>query len=58
MIYFYNQKEDLPDYQFIKLTKEDKLSRRIKRLEELENISWEQGAQNFFTILNKVKSLK
>lgn len=57
-IYFYNQKEDLPDYQFIKLTKEDKLSRRVKRLEELENISWEQGAQNFFTILNKVKSLK
>lgn len=57
-IYFYNQKENLPDYNFIKLTKEDKLSRRIKRLEELENISWEQGAQKFFSILNKVKSLK
>lgn len=57
-VFFHQQKDDLPTYNFAKLSREEKMKRRNERLAQLENITWEQGAQTFFKILTRVKSLK
>lgn len=57
-IYFFNQNENIPTYEFRKFSIEEKLLRRSERLKNLKNITWAEGAKTFYKILEKTKSLK